>query len=135
MGLLVADTGYTNYVWHPSNTGASVTGDSIQVPVPNINSYYVTYVSGGCPDTAKIIVPISTHNAFVPNELVNVFSPNGDNTNDVFYPFYQKNISQSEIASQSKVYELKIFDRWGTLMYQTTDYTQPWDGKTKGGHM
>ena len=134
MGLLVADTGYTNYVWHPSNTGASVTGDSIQVPVPNINSYYVTYVSGGCPDTAKIIVPISTHNAFVPNELVNVFSPNGDNTNDVFYPFYQKNISQSEIASQSKVYELKIFDRWGTLMYQTTDYTQPWDGKTKGGH-
>ncbi len=134
LGLLVANTGYTNYVWHPSNNGASVTGDSIHVAVANINSYYVTYTSGGCPDTAKIMIPISTYNAFVPNEMVNVFSPNGDNRNDMFYPFYQKNVSQYEIAKQSKIYELKIYDRWGTLMYESNDYTKPWDGKTKSGH-
>ncbi|MFI5141735.1 MAG: hypothetical protein ACHQII_05210, partial [Bacteroidia bacterium] len=37
LALLIADTGNVNYVWHPSNLGASVTGDSIHVPVQNIN--------------------------------------------------------------------------------------------------
>ncbi len=119
-----------------SNIGASVTGDSIKVAVATINNYYVTYTSGGCPDTAKIMIPVSTHNAFTPNEMVNVFSPNGDSRNDVFYPFYQKNISQYEINKQSNknVYELKIYDRWGILVFETTDYSTPWNGKTKSGH-
>jgi len=136
LGWLVANTGYINYVWHPSNTGASVTGDSIHVTVATINNYYVTYTSGGCADTAKIMIPVTTHNVFAPNEMVNVFSPNGDTRNDVFYPFYQKNISQYEISKQSNnnVYELKIYDRWGILVFETTDYSTPWNGKTKSGH-
>ena len=136
LGLLVADTGFTQYAWHPSNTGASVTGDSIHVPVQNINSYYVTYTRSGCRDTAKAQIHITTHNAFVPNEMVNVFSPNGDNSNDFFYPFYQRNLTQYEIAKQSNkdVYELKIYDRWGILVFETNDYASPWDGKNKNGH-
>jgi gliding motility-associated-like protein len=144
LALLIADTGHAVYHWHwldyiGSTTKDSLlsnTSDSLTVSTQNINNYYVTYKDYGCADTGRIVVSVTTHNAFVPNELVNVFSPNGDNVNDVFYPFYQKNISQSEIASQSnnQVYELKIYDRWGTLMFETTNYSTPWDGKTKSGH-
>ena len=136
LALLVANPGYTNYVWHPSNTGASVTGDSIMVLTQNVNSYYVTFLNNNCPDTGRIMIHTATHNSFLPNQLVNVFSPNGDGRNDVFYPFYQANSNQYEIAKQSNnlVYALKIYDRWGTLMFETTDYSTPWNGKTKGGN-
>ncbi|MHB8403100.1 MAG: T9SS type B sorting domain-containing protein, partial [Bacteroidia bacterium] len=144
IALLVANTGHTFYHWHWLNHIGSTVKDSLLsnttdslvgiALTQNINNYYVTYKNNGCPDTGKIIVPVTTYNAFVPNELVNVFSPNGDNRNDVFYPFYQSNISQYEIGKQSKIYELKIYDRWGTLMFETNDYTKPWDGKTISGH-
>jgi gliding motility-associated-like protein len=134
LALLVADSGRTNYVWHPSNFGASVTGDSIHVPVQNINNCYVTYLNNGCLDTGKIIIMVATYDAFRPDELVNVFSPNGDKRNDFFYPFYSTTLNQYQIFKQSDTYELTVYDRWGKLVYSATDYNKPWDGKTKSGH-
>ena len=134
LALLVADTGNVNYVWHPSNAVVSVTGDSAHVLVQNINNYYVTYMHNGCADTAKTMVAVTTYDAFRPDELVNVFSPNGDKANDFFYPFYQRNLSQYEISKQSDTYELHVYDRWGKSVYDATDYNKPWDGKTKSGH-
>ena len=140
LALLVADTGHTVYHWHwlhgTKDSLLSYTGDSlINIALTqNINHYYVTYKHNGCPDTANVIITVTTHNAFVPNEMVNVFSPNGDNRNDFFYPLYQKNVSQYEIGKQAKIYELKIYDRWGLLVYESNDYMKPWDGKTKNGH-
>lgn len=140
LALLVADTGHTTYHWHWINNSKdsllSYTNDSlINIALTqNIDNYYVTYKYNGCSDTANVVIHVTTHNAFVPNELVNVFSPNGDTKNDFFYPFYQKDINQYEISKQAKIYELRIYDRWGILMYETTDYTKPWDGKTMGGH-
>ncbi|HTA63592.1 MAG TPA: choice-of-anchor L domain-containing protein [Bacteroidia bacterium] len=134
LALLIADTGRTNYVWHPNNSVASFTGDSAHVPVPSLSSYYVTYLNNGCPDTGKIIISVNTYNAFRPDETVNVFSPNGDKTNDYFYPFYSQHLNQYQIFKQSDSYELNVYDRWGKHIYQTTDYSKPWDGKTKSGH-
>ena len=133
LAWLTADTGNVNYQWHPSNVGVTSTGDSIHVPVQNINGYYVTYKHAGCADTAKVIVPVTVYNAFRPNEMVNVFTPNGDKSNDFFYPFYSSTLNQYQIFKQSDTYELKVYDRWGKLMYETTDYSKPWDGKNKGG--
>jgi gliding motility-associated-like protein len=52
----------------------------------------------------------------------NAFTPNGDNTNDTFAP------------KGEGIYDfsMHIYDRWGNLMYHTTDITKGWDG-TKGG--
>jgi len=134
LALVIADTGQTNYVWHPSNSVASVTGDSAKIPVASLNNYYVTYTRNNCPDTAKIIVSVTTYDAFRPDELVNVFSPNGDKINDYFYPFYSQTVNQYQIFKQSDTYELEVYDRWGKQVYSTTDYSKPWDGKTKSGH-
>ena len=59
--------------------------------------------------------------------LPNVFTPNGDNKNDLFTPF-------PKYTSVEKV-ELKIFDRWGKEVYETTDPEIRWDSRdrTTGG--
>ncbi|HET6991652.1 MAG TPA: gliding motility-associated C-terminal domain-containing protein, partial [Bacteroidia bacterium] len=52
--------------------------------------------------------------------LPNVFTPNGDNTNDYFIPFPYRYIKDVDV---------KIYDRWGVLIFQTTDPNIHWDGR------
>ncbi|WP_317896949.1 DUF7948 domain-containing protein [Aurantibacillus circumpalustris] len=73
----------------------------------------------GCSDTVvKNIAVDEDFNLFVPN----VFTPNGDNQNDIFLP----------IMRGVKLYELTIFNRWGELMFTTTDTQSGWNGYYKG---
>lgn len=51
------------------------------------------------------------------------FTPNGDNLNDIF------KVSFNEYVV---TFELKIFNRWGELLFTTTNLDQGWDGKFKG---
>jgi gliding motility-associated-like protein len=53
-------------------------------------------------------------------ELPNVFTPNGDGANDVYTPFLPFRFISSV--------EMKIFNRWGGLVYETTDPAIGWDG-------
>lgn len=52
--------------------------------------------------------------------MPNVFSPNGDGVNDVF---------KIKIMGQ-ELYELKIWNRWGGLVFESTDPNVMWNGKT-----
>ncbi len=47
------------------------------------------------------------------------FSPNGDNLNDILYVEGRANIS---------LMTLRIFNRWGELVFETNDPQQGWDG-------
>ena len=53
-------------------------------------------------------------------EIPNVFTPNGDNNNDVFFI---KNIDQHPNS------KLIIFNRWGSKVYESNNYQNNWDGK------
>lgn len=55
-------------------------------------------------------------------ELPNVFTPNGDGINDFFIPLPYRYVKDIDI---------KIYDRWGLLMFETTDARILWDGKNK----
>ncbi len=52
------------------------------------------------------------------------FSPNGDGHNDTFI------IQNIELYPNN---ELKVFNRWGELVYSTTNYLNDWNGNSKGG--
>lgn len=52
--------------------------------------------------------------------LPNVFTPNGDITNDFFIPFPYDFVERVN---------MKIFNRWGALVFQTEDPDIMWDGK------
>ncbi len=54
--------------------------------------------------------------------IPNVFTPNADGFNDYLVPFPYTSVERIE---------LKIFNRWGTVVYETTDPRINWDGKNK----
>lgn len=54
----------------------------------------------------------------------NAFTPNADGINDVFLPL-------NNVVDLEK-YNLSIYDRWGGVIFQTTDPYEGWDG-TAGG--
>ena len=48
----------------------------------------------------------------------NIFTPNGDGDNDVFWI----------IAEDVTEYQLKIYNRWGEMVFMSTQETEAWDG-------
>ncbi|MEZ5173469.1 MAG: gliding motility-associated C-terminal domain-containing protein [Bacteroidia bacterium] len=56
-------------------------------------------------------------------ELPNTFSPNGDGVNDFFRPFPYAFIESVEFS---------VYNRWGNLLYETTDAMIKWDGTWQG---
>jgi len=55
-------------------------------------------------------------------QLPNVFTPNGDGSNDFFRPFPYDFVEKINIV---------IFNRWGTIVFKTEDPDINWDGKEK----
>jgi gliding motility-associated-like protein len=51
--------------------------------------------------------------------IPNIFSPNGDGNNDLFF------VRGTGITSM----DLKIYNRWGNLVYSTNDQQSGWDGR------
>ncbi len=79
--------------------------------------------SMGCIDTIIEYVHVEIKdpfNFFIPN----TFTPDGDGLNDYF-------IARGEFI---KTFEMRIYDRWGSDIYTTTDIAKPWDGKTIQGN-
>ena len=53
--------------------------------------------------------------------IPNVFSPNGDQINDVFQIEWGSDLEWIQMTGQ-------IFDRWGNLLYSTNEIPMSWDG-------
>ncbi|MFN8776366.1 MAG: gliding motility-associated C-terminal domain-containing protein [Flavobacteriales bacterium] len=51
--------------------------------------------------------------------LPNIFTPNGDGLNDQFVPFEHRHVRDID---------LKVFNRWGTLVFETNDPDINWGG-------
>ena len=55
--------------------------------------------------------------------LPNIFTPNGDERNDLFMPFPYTSVEKIDI---------QIVNRWGNLIFKTQDPDIRWDGKMQG---
>ncbi|MGZ4060464.1 MAG: T9SS type B sorting domain-containing protein, partial [Bacteroidia bacterium] len=114
-------TGGVSYVWHP-NTGLNCSTCANPVATPDqTTTYLVTGTNGyGCEsnDTVTVDVIQGDEELFIPNS----FTPDGNNLNDIFYVY------GSSILSV----EIRIYDRWGELVYHGTDQYKGWDGKFHG---
>jgi gliding motility-associated-like protein len=116
-------TGANRYIW---NADPSLSNIRISNPVasPKVPTTYVVrgYDLKGCWNTDTLLVDITQGNKG--NYLIpNAFTPNGDGLNDCF-----------GIKFWGVVYELKlnIYNRWGTLIWSTSDPNACWDGTFKG---
>jgi gliding motility-associated-like protein len=57
------------------------------------------------------------------DDFPNAFTPNGDNSNDVFLPVF---------GCPALTLNLHVYNRWGNEVYHGTDPAQGWDGKVDG---
>ena len=86
--------------------------------------YLAVSNASGCSDTAWLDIIVNDyHTFFVPN----AFTPNGNGTNDEFGPEFTNILSEG--------YDFFIFDRWGNMVFETTDISICWDGVYNGKKM
>lgn len=113
-------SGADNYIW---NTGDL--GDELVVR-PRKTSYYEvnafnTFNGLNCSSIAGYLIYTEDCNKiFVPN----AFTPNGDGLNDNFSVYGQFHLDN---------FEMFVFNRWGELVYHSTDVNSQWDGKSSNG--
>jgi gliding motility-associated-like protein len=114
-------TGAANYAWSfgDGNISTSVSPTNTYTAVGTYTAVLVA-INGTCTDTFKINVV-----ANIPTTIIipNIFSPNGDGINDVFYI---PNTGMSSLTCD-------IFNRWGQLLHTITAPNQGWDGITPNG--
>jgi gliding motility-associated-like protein len=114
------------YQWYNGGIGIpGATGNSYTTIVGLVNGYSVTWFLNGCGYTTSGVD--STVFPFLTGTTkVNVFSPNSDGENELFYPFVEQ--AQSPSDNFFAEYHLQIFDRWGLKMFETTSSSQGWNG-------
>lgn len=105
----------TTQSYDPSNNPShTYEGDTDQYKVRLIISNI-----GGCSDSFAVnVCVLDTTSLYIPN----AFTPNDDGTNEIF------KIESGSVTSAN----IKIYNRWGELLFETDDPKQGWDGKYKG---
>ena len=97
-----------------SQYNSEYTREGFYYPMLTVENVY------GCYDTliGELFYEMK-YNLYIPNS----FTPNNDGNNDVFLPTI--NIDSN--------YNFKIFNRWGELIFETTDVQEGWDGSSTDG--
>lgn len=101
---------FSNYLWQDNSTGP-------QLEVSQAGTYSVQVTNSCGTVTSTVQITGKTCSSYFPS----AFTPNKDGKNDVFRmlnPYGVKN------------YDLKIFNRWGQLVFRTNDVSKGWNGQT-----
>jgi gliding motility-associated-like protein len=104
----------SNYLWQDGSTQ----------PTFNVQQEgtYSVDVSNVCGSTTSSL-KVSTINCACKFFIPNIFTPNHDGKNDLFTPKNQCQFSE---------YEIKIFNRWGQMVFSTKNISVGWDGNMGG---
>ncbi|MFL5752588.1 MAG: gliding motility-associated C-terminal domain-containing protein, partial [Bacteroidia bacterium] len=114
-------TGALNYAWSFGNGTFSTSSNPSTQTYQDTGMYVVTLIAYNtmpqCADTATLTITVFPEaNLIIPN----VFTPNGDNINDVF-----KLLGSGVVSA-----DVKIFDRWGKKVADWKDtLAHTWDGE------
>lgn len=110
-------TGGTSWSWTPVNTLDCPTCQN-PTATPSVTTTYILTVTDslGCTDTdtVTVFVDIECGDLFLPT----AFSPNGDGENDIY----------CVRSNCIKTMQFEIYNRWGEMVFSTTDPEICWDG-------
>jgi gliding motility-associated-like protein len=117
-------TGGTKYEWAPPQSLNNPFGSST-IATPATSTYYSVKVtaSNNCSRTDSILVNVDLGNAAAGYLVPSAFTPNGDGKNDCF-----------GIRSWGEVKDLRfhVYNRWGEIVFATTNPSDCWDGRFRG---
>ena len=112
------------YTWIPEVDECLEDDCSEVYDVPDQATLYVVIVTDaiGCQNSDSVFVDINGYmEVFVPN----IFSPNGDGSNDLL------EIKGPRLFN----YYIQIYDRWGKVVFESTEQKEYWDGKLNGAEL
>lgn len=108
--------GDSTYAWNIDHAFPSFQSD-YNVELVVLNNY-------GCTDTVHHIIRIVDEvTLYTPTG----FTPDGDGKNEIFKP-YGNAISEND-------YSMYIYNRWGEIVFESTNINVGWNGTVKGGSM
>ncbi|MDX2002456.1 MAG: gliding motility-associated C-terminal domain-containing protein [Chitinophagales bacterium] len=113
--------GPITYQWQPTYA-LSCTDCPDPIANPLFTTEYTLSIAdaNGCKTEKTVLVYIDEE--LRPFYVPNAFTPNSNGINDKFLVY----------ASGVKEMELKVYDRWGELVFQSSDINSGWDGTYKG---
>lgn len=98
------------------------TGDTtnwIDLDYSHLLTVNITNMCGSASDTVSVIYEDCGYDLFIPN----AFTPNGDGRNETLEVF----------THNFEYFEIFIFDRWGKMVFTTTNPNRQWTGDVMGG--
>jgi gliding motility-associated-like protein len=102
-------------------TQAASATASVVYNAPGTYTLTLWATKGKCLDSAATLVNVEIPSSL---EIPNVFSPNGDQVNDLFF---------LKLANLSELH-FTIYDRWGQLVYELANGPNiAWDGRNQYG--
>ena len=106
---------FNSYQW---SNGSSQSSISIQTP-----GQYVLTVrdANGC--SGKDTITVVQKTCYIGLYIPTAFTPNGDNLNDQF---------KAQVYGMTIAFRMRVYNRWGELVFETSDPLRGWDGKVKG---
>ncbi len=130
-GVQITAQGAVYYSWYPiTNINNFYLANPIFSPTTT-TEYCVIGENGGgikgiCSDTICVIIQVDllNDNVIIPN----IFTPNGDNTNDTWGIEFK----HPEIV---KDFKLSVFNRWGVKLYEADKPNAKWDGRSLSGEV
>ncbi|MGB0390567.1 MAG: PKD domain-containing protein [Salibacteraceae bacterium] len=115
-----------NYTWTPANNLETPNEANTAASPTETTTYTVNITdpeNANCSYSNEVTVHTYEINCGEPDIFIpNAFSPNGDEENDV-YQITGKVVEEID---------LKIYNRWGELVFETTDPQEGWDGTFNG---
>ena len=88
-------------------------------------SYLVwTVVNGVCADTASVTLRLKNDGSCLDLDLPTGFTPNSDTYNDDYDIHGIENYPKNTFI---------VFNRWGNVVYEKSNYNNEWRGQGKGG--
>jgi len=120
--------------WTDNMNSGGLTGINFDPSIVNLGDYEFTYREPG--DCGRIItVTVNVNDDCVVlacvtiEDISKVVTPNGDGFNDTF------KVGNDPSAAGGCKYLVKIFNRWGKMVFQSDNYQNNWEGRHDGSGM
>lgn len=122
---LISNSSASSYTWIPLNSFIKYPNTGTPDVNPLTSTTYTVYAIGpnGCPGADTVRVRVTPDDELV---FYSAFTPNADGDNDFFYigniQKYPDNV-------------LKIYNRYGQIIYTSAGYNNDWDGSYQGNNV
>lgn len=114
--IALSGTGAISYIWDNG-----IVDGQYFIPVDGVYIFSLLGSTGNCSAQDEVVITVG--DCGFEFEMPNVFTPDGNLVNDFYVPVKANNVA---------VQKFTVFNRWGNIVYESTNQPIIWDGKSSG---